>query len=326
MLRSRFEKRKQLLESKYKQTLKYREDYLPEYYNQEFRCWDCGLTKNRKNFPYRKQYKFNKDRRCKTCNRLNVQKRRENQTEEQVINLLLYQCKVNCEKRKKGGRGKCAEMEVNSSDINELLQKQNYLCAYSGKMLEWKNNYNYKCSIDRIDSNVGYIYSNIQLVGWIVNQAKNDLTHNEFLNLISSIKFGKPTTKFTDVTASEINTPNLKKIKLLLKTAKSSAKYRSTKYRQDESDVFNITIQDILDLNESQSGKCIYSGYNLWNMGEKVSLDRIESSKGYNKDNIQLTTFKVNQAKSNLTHDQFIDMVDCIYEYSISNKKNYSQK
>ena len=39
--------------------------------------------------------------------------------------------------------------------------------------LEFKRNNNYICSIDRIDSKLGYIESNIHLVGWIVNQAKN---------------------------------------------------------------------------------------------------------------------------------------------------------
>lgn len=57
-----------IMNSKYDKTLKYRNDYLPENYNQQFTCWDCKQTKNRKNFPYRKQYAYNKEKRCKLCN------------------------------------------------------------------------------------------------------------------------------------------------------------------------------------------------------------------------------------------------------------------
>ena len=44
-------------------------------------------------------------------------------------------------------------------------------------------NKKYKASIDRIDSSKGYIKNNIQLVGWIVNQAKSDLSNKEFIEM-----------------------------------------------------------------------------------------------------------------------------------------------
>ncbi len=34
-------------------------------------------------------------------------------------------------------------------------------------------------SIDRIDSSKGYVRGNVQLVCWVVNQMKNDLTNDE---------------------------------------------------------------------------------------------------------------------------------------------------
>lgn len=309
-----FEKTKRIMETKYKNSLKYRNDYYPENYHQLLKCWDCGLLKNIRNFPYRKNYKFNKEKRCKTCNRNNTRNRRINHTKEQVINIILYQCRVSC-KREKLGKGKCNEFEINVSSINKLLEEQNYLCIYSGKKLEWNYNDNYKCSIDRINSNKGYISSNIQLVGRVINQAKSNLSHIEFINLIKSVKLCRP------INNSFIgnNSPDINKINKLIKSCRSSAIRRQKNiFRQDESNIFNLTLQDVLDINEKQHGKCIYSGYNLWNMGELPSIDRINSSKGYLRINIQLTTFKVNQAKNDLTHDEFMDMVNCIYDYSIN--------
>ena len=42
-------------------------------------------------------------------------------------------------------------------------------------------------SIDRIDSEIGYVAGNIQLVCRCVNVAKHDLTMNEFVMLCSAV-------------------------------------------------------------------------------------------------------------------------------------------
>jgi hypothetical protein len=72
-----FIKMQKLMERKYEMSKKYRADYFPENYDQQLTCWDCGETKNRKLFPYRKQYKYNKEKRCKQCNNKNNRHRRK---------------------------------------------------------------------------------------------------------------------------------------------------------------------------------------------------------------------------------------------------------
>jgi hypothetical protein len=84
--------------------------------------------------------------------------------------------------------------DIDDEFINELFEKQNGLCKYSGVLLDITNtgsnenqmNIN-SLSIDRIDSSKGYTKDNVVLVTAIVNNMKNDLTENEFLKTITKI-------------------------------------------------------------------------------------------------------------------------------------------
>lgn len=167
--------------------LKYRDDFNPENYGKKLTCWDCNKSKPRHLFPYRKQYKDNKEKRCKKCNRENHKFRRNNHTKEQIINELLNSCKASCKSRTKNKRFNASVFNITVNDILELAKKQDNKCVYTGKELSWKANDNYKISIDRINSSKGYVKNNIQLVGWIVNQAKSNLSEKNFLNMIKNI-------------------------------------------------------------------------------------------------------------------------------------------
>ena len=59
---------------------------------------------------------------------------------------------------------------------------------------------------------------------------------------------------------------------------------------------FNVTMQELWDLYEKQSGKCAITGDSLPNI-EEASLDRIDSNKGYYVGNIQWTTYQANVSK-----------------------------
>ena len=107
---------------------------------------------------------------------------------KQLIKELLNSCKASAQKRLKNGRKECGIMTLTINDILELKKKQNNKCIYTGQELNWKQNTINKASIDRIDSNKGYVKNNIQLVSHLINQAKSDLKHNEFLLLITPLK------------------------------------------------------------------------------------------------------------------------------------------
>ena len=87
--------------------------------------------------------------------------------------------------------------------------------------------------------------------------------------------------------------------------------------------VCTITYDDLLMLCEAQKGLCALTGYTMsYTTGDqlKVSIDRIDSSKGYTVDNIQLVCRLAYRAKSNIDSEQFINMCRAIASRSAAVK------
>lgn len=87
---------------------------------------------------------------------------------------------------------------------------------------------------------------------------------------------------------------------LLIKTASYRNKFE-----------VNVSVEDLKSLWHKQEGRCAYTQLPLLataNQLNTVSLDRIDSSKGYIVGNIQLVCSAVNKMKSNMTERQFIDL------------------
>lgn len=101
----------------------------------------------------------------------------------------------------------------------------------------------------------------------------------------------------------------------------SFAQKRALKFNRE----FSITVQDISRILESQEGKCAYTkvaldtkpyktGHPLTKDAKlcRASIDRIDSSKGYTPENVQLVCSKVNSMKMDLPHMEFIKMCKAI--------------
>jgi hypothetical protein len=88
---------------------------------------------------------------------------------------------------------------------------------------------------------------------------------------------------------------------------------------------FNIDIQYLIDLYESQNGLCNISGVKMtYDHGKKatnISIDRINNNIGYVKGNIQLTCYIANIMKSTFSIIDFMDFCEKIVNYN-KNKKN----
>jgi len=90
-------------------------------------------------------------------------------------------------------RGKNENIEVNIDidDLNDLWIQQNRKCALSGRdlLIYGGRRYRSLCtlSVDRIDSNKGYIKGNIQLVDKDLNKMKLDLTMKEFFEMCTDV-------------------------------------------------------------------------------------------------------------------------------------------
>jgi len=82
--------------------------------------------------------------------------------------------------------------------------------------------------------------------------------------------------------------------------------------------IFDITIEDIWSMYTAQEGRCFLSGLPIgWaEVGaiHTASIDRIDSSKGYLKDNVQLLHKDVNFMKQQYSQDYFIKVCNAVTE------------
>lgn len=94
-------------------------------------------------------------------------------------------------------------------------------------------------------------------------------------------------------------------------------------YKRSRNNSVNLKLEYTLDkafikeLLEKQQYKCKYSGIkfenNFHNKLTYPTIDRIDSSKGYTKDNVCICTQMVNIMKNVLSISQFKDLVAKIY-------------
>jgi hypothetical protein len=150
-------------------------------------CPSCKVTKNANDFGPCKERKDGVQYRCKIC-ALNTARQDRNSVDGR-INFIYSNAKRNLKRP-----SKTLEMTITKDDLIELYNKQHGYCALSGIKMEHTINNNensvenkYNISIDRINSNVGYVKDNIQLVCWVINQMKSDIDPELFLGIITKI-------------------------------------------------------------------------------------------------------------------------------------------
>lgn len=87
-----------------------------------------------------------------------------------------------------------------------------------------------------------------------------------------------------------------------------------------------IDIYDLQEQWDKQKGVCAYTGLKLTpnfikdkrnQFSLQPSLDRIDSSVGYTKDNIQWVCRTVNWAKLSLTHEEFLKLCKLVYKHTL---------
>ena len=81
---------------------------------------------------------------------------------------------------------------------------------------------------------------------------------------------------------------------------------------------WNITQAHLYNLYKKQKGKCNLSQLPMtWITGQgkvdtNISIDRINPNKGYEPDNIQLITYRMNIMKHDLKEDQFMKLIQMV--------------
>ena len=85
------------------------------------------------------------------------------------------------------------DFDIDLEYLMLLWNAQQGLCALSNKPMDMKRSCTTSrtnpdvCTIDRIDSGKGYVKGNIQLVRWLLNRIKINLSQDEFLDVCNSV-------------------------------------------------------------------------------------------------------------------------------------------
>jgi len=147
-------------------------------------------------------------------------------------------------------------------------------------------------SIDRIFPDKGYIKNNVICVSYKANTMKNNLSIEE-IELINKNYFNINNDKL--VIDDEI------RYKKVLKRMHDHAKERAADKKME----FNIKKSDIIIPKKCPLLNIELSINNKKTLNNSASLDRIDNTKGYIKDNIRVISHKANISKSNSTKEEY---------------------
>lgn len=90
---------------------------------------------------------------------------------------------------KRGAKSRHLEYKLSNEFLDTLLEKQEFKCALTKEPLKYGyvNVIDYTASLDRINSSIGYIESNVQWLHKDVNLAKQKLSQEDFIELCRKV-------------------------------------------------------------------------------------------------------------------------------------------
>ena len=155
-------------------------------------CTKCGVSRKNKKFVIRKNL-------CRDCaakqakeyHTKNPQRNAEKHSKYIQSNFKNW-LRVSFITAKARSKRVNAEFAVTLDDIMEILNRQHEFCALTGIPLTHTVKDLKAASIDRINSDHGYIKNNIQIVCKAINLAKNTHSNKEMLAFIEIIKAHTP--------------------------------------------------------------------------------------------------------------------------------------
>lgn len=100
--------------------------------------------------------------------------------------------------------------------------------------------------------------------------------------------------------------------------------YDAKKHSKKFGRICSITLQDLSELRLKQKNRCAISGIEFIDKDKffNISLDRIDSSKDYVKENIQFLCIIINRMKTDLPQEVFINLCLKISEKYAAARKN----
>lgn len=223
---------------------------------------------------------------------------------------------------------------INIEDVWNQYIIQNKRCALSGVNIsfEYYDGYKTTASIDRINSKLNYTSDNIQVVHPIINRMKFVFSQKKFIDLCTEItRYSKlqkrieinNNPKLQSISSQHFNFKGYNNISLCwFNQYKKNSKKRTKQYKKTwtrhRNLSFKIIIQQIDQIYNQQNGKCILSGRDISciRQGSTASLDRIDSSKGYIINNVQLIHKEFQTLKGYMSQEEFLYWCKLVAEYS----------
>lgn len=109
---------------------------------------------------------------------------------------------------------------------------------------------------------------------------------------------------------------------------KLSQALKGTRRRSKERNTYNdLDLEYLMFLWQKQNGKCALTGIDMTykfycgRVNSNLSVDRIDSSKGYTKDNVQLVCMAANQMKNDLSQEEFEFMCKRVLDIALEREK-----
>jgi 5-methylcytosine-specific restriction endonuclease McrA len=103
----------------------------------------------------------------------------------------------------------------------------------------------------------------------------------------------------------------------------SNKRCQAKKSAKDRGREFSLTTPELHELWDAQEGCCALCGGKLGVTGDgwcAASIDRIDPARGYTMDNVQWTHWRCNDAKTNMTNEDFINMCAAITAHNFIRK------
>jgi len=211
------------------------------------------------------------------------------------INALIKICKQNDKIAKR-------DFNIDEKYINKLIKDQENKCHYCKHIFIIETGYKKisQMSIDRINNKEGHIIGNCQLVCLFCNFAKCDSNEIYFNYFIEAIKKNKITEEMKEIFNKFIKyKQKISNIIIQSKKTDICKKFNTT----------SISKEELIELYEEQNGCCAITGLPFYNVKEykfpfKMSLDRIDNSKGHTKDNCQLVLLSIQFGKNEYSNEE----------------------
>lgn len=252
-------------------------------------CKTCKIEKDLEKFPTNRPNSIERRPICRDCKNItcNVYYHKTKTIEYAARDLLNWS--------RRTAKNKNFEFNLEKIDINIPE-----ICPIFGLKLDvnkqcYKDN---SISIDRINSDLGYVKNNIIVVSWKANHIKGDASIHE-MKLVYENYFNKFNSEIDlihendDLNIIEVNSLIYKK----WMCAKSRAKRKNIQFNIEKEDIIIPMFCPILGI-KIKNGTYTTDP----NM---ASLDKINNELGYIKGNVRIISFRANQLKLNSTFEEY---------------------